>query len=278
MSTSSRPQVILITGASSGMGKEAAKLLLRQGHVVYTAARRVELMQDLQALGAHPLKMDVTDEAQMQAGIAQITAAHGGVDVLVNNAGFGIYGAMEDTSMADARYQFDVNFFGLARMTQLVLPHMRGQQRGRIINISSMGGKMYTPLGSWYHATKHALEGWSDCLRLELAPFGIQVVIVEPGIIATEFGDVMTGPLLERSGKGPYAKLAHIVAKATGDAYSKPNAASPASVIADVIAEAIATPKPKTRYVAGKMAKPLMFIRKWFGDRFFDMAVMSQMK
>jgi short-subunit dehydrogenase len=222
MPTSHRPQVILITGASSGMGKEAARLLLSQGHVVYAAARRIELMQDLQAFGAHPLKMDVTDEAQMQAGIARITAAHGGVDVLVNNAGFGIYGAMEDTSMVDARYQFDVNFFGLARMTQLVLPYMRSQKAGKIINISSMGGKMYTPLGSWYHATKHALEGWSDCLRLELAPFGIQVVIVEPGIIATEFGDVASGPLLERSGKGPYARLAHTMAKATRDAYSKP--------------------------------------------------------
>jgi|JI10StandDraft_1071094.scaffolds.fasta_scaffold214363_1 NAD(P)-dependent dehydrogenase (short-subunit alcohol dehydrogenase family) len=278
MPTSHRPQVILITGASSGMGKEAARLLLSQGHVVYAAARRIELMQDLQAFGAHPLKMDVTDEAQMQAGIARITAAHGGVDVLVNNAGFGIYGAMEDTSMVDARYQFDVNFFGLARMTQLVLPYMRSQKAGKIINISSMGGKMYTPLGSWYHATKHALEGWSDCLRLELAPFGIQVVIVEPGIIATEFGDVASGPLLERSGKGPYARLAHTMAKATRDAYSKPNASSPPSLIADVIAEAVAARRAKTRYVAGKMAKPLIFIRKWFGDRFFDMAVMSQVK
>jgi NAD(P)-dependent dehydrogenase (short-subunit alcohol dehydrogenase family) len=278
MPTSHRPQVILITGASSGMGKEAARLLLSQGHVVYAAARRIELMQDLQAFGAHPLKMDVTDEAQMQAGIARITAAHGGVDVLVNNAGFGIYGAMEDTSMVDARYQFDVNFFGLARMTQLVLPYMRSQKAGKIINISSMGGKMYTPLGSWYHATKHALEGWSDCLRLELAPFGIQVVIVEPGIIATEFGDVASGPLLERSGNGPYARLAHTMAKATRDAYSKPNASSPPSLIADVIAEAVAARRAKTRYVAGKMAKPLIFIRKWFGDRFFDMAVMSQVK
>ncbi len=278
MSTPSRPQVVLITGASSGIGKEAAKVLLRQGHVVYAAARRIELMQDLQALGAHTLKMDVTDEAQMKAGIAQITAAHGGVDVLVNNAGFAIYGAMEDTTMADARYQFDVNFFGLARMTQLVLPYMRSQQRGKIINISSMGGKMYTPLGSWYHATKYALEGWSDCLRLELAPLGIQVVVVEPGIIATEFGDVASGPLLQRSGTGPYAKLAHLIAKATRDTYSKPNASSPPSVIADVIAQAIAERRPKTRYVAGKLAKPLIFIRKWFGDRFFDKAVMSQVK
>lgn len=268
MSTPSRPQVVLITGASSGMGKETAKLLLRQGHVVYAAARRIEQMQDLQALGAHTLKMDVTDEAQMQAAIAQITAAHGGVDVLVNNAGFAIYGAMEDTTMTDARYQFDVNLFGLARLTQLVLPHMRSQRRG----------KMYTPLGSWYHATKYALEGWSDCLRLELAPFGIQVVVVEPGIIGTEFGDVVVGPLLQRSGKGPYAKLAHQIAQGTRATYSKPKASSPPSVIAQVIAQAIAERRPKTRYVAGKLAKPLIFLRKWFGDRFFDMAVMSQVK
>jgi NAD(P)-dependent dehydrogenase (short-subunit alcohol dehydrogenase family) len=278
MSNTRKPQVILITGASSGMGKETAKHLLAQGHVVYTAARRLELMQDLKALGAHPLKMDVTDEAQMQAAIATIAAAHGGVDVLVNNAGFGMYGAMEDTSLQDARYQFEVNLFGLARMTQLVLPYMRSQKAGKIINISSMGGKMYTPLGSWYHATKHALEGWSDCLRLELAEHGIQVVIIEPGVIATEFGDVAVDPMLKRSGTGPYAKLAQSMAKATRDAYSKPNAASPASVIADVIARAIASPRPKTRYVAGKLAKPLMFMRKWFGDRLFDMALMSQVK
>lgn len=278
MSNTRKPQVILITGASSGMGKETAKHLLAQGHVVYTAARRLELMQDLKALGAHPLKMDVTDEAQMQAAIATIAAAHGGVDVLVNNAGFGMYGAMEDTSISDARYQFEVNLFGLARMTQLVLPYMRSQKAGKVINISSMGGKMYTPLGSWYHATKHALEGWSDCLRLELAQHGIQVVIIEPGVIATEFGDVAVDPMLKRSGTGPYAKLAQSMAQATREAYSKPHASSPASVIAQVISQAIASPRPKTRYVAGKMAKPLMFMRKWFGDRLFDMALMSQVK
>jgi len=168
-------------------------------------------------------------------------------------------------------------FFGLARTTTGAASICAANSAAESSTFRPWAATLH-PLGSWYHATKHALEGWNDCLRLELAPFGIQVVIVEPGIIATEFGDVMTGLLLERSGQGPYAKLAHIVAKATGDAYSKPNAASPASVIADVIAEAIATPKPKPCYVAGKMAKPLMFIRKWFGDRFFDMAVMSQMK
>ena len=118
-----------------------------------------------------------------------IKESHQGVDVLINNAGYGLYGAMEDTSLEDARYQFEVNLFGLARLTQLVLPHMRKQNFGRIINTSSVGGKIYTPLGSWYHATKHALEGWSDCLRLEVAPFGIDVIIIEPGAIITEFGE-----------------------------------------------------------------------------------------
>ena len=201
-------QVALVTGASSGIGKEIAKKLLQDGLVVYVAARRLEKMQDLEKLGAKALKMDITQEADITSVVEQISLEQGGVDVLVNNAGFGSYGAVEDTPIDDARYQFEVNLFGLAALTQKVLPYMREQGSGKIINISSMGGKIYTPLGAWYHATKHALEGWSDCLRLELEPFGIDVVIVEPGIINTEFGDVMTGPMMERSGNSAYAKLA----------------------------------------------------------------------
>jgi NAD(P)-dependent dehydrogenase (short-subunit alcohol dehydrogenase family) len=189
-----------------------------------------------------------------------------------------MYGAMEDSTLADARYQFEVNLFGMARLTQLALPHMRRQQAGKVINISSMGGKMYTPLGSWYHATKHAVEGWSDCLRLELAPFGIQVVIIEPGVIATEWGGVMLEPMLARSGQGPYHAMAHGMAKAMRSTYAKAGAASPPSVVADAILQAVRSRRPQTRYVIGKMAKPLMFIRKYFGDRIFDMAIMSQAK
>ena len=180
-------QIILITGASSGMGKETALRLIAEGHIVYGAARRVEKMLDLVEAGGHVLLMDVTDQAQVQAGIDRIIAEQGRIDVLVNNAGYGSYGSVEETPIDDARRQFDVNLFGLARLTQLVIPHMRERQSGKIINISSVGGKIYTPLGAWYHATKHALEGWSDCLRLELKPFGIDVVIVEPGLI--EFGE-----------------------------------------------------------------------------------------
>jgi len=272
-----KQKVVLVTGASSGIGKATAKRLIDDGYKVYVAARRVEQMKDLESLGATPLKMDITIEEDVQKVVDTIVAKDGGVDVLVNNAGYAIYGAVEDTSIEDARRQFEVNIFGLARLTQLVLPHMREQKAGKIINISSMGGKMYTPLGAWYHGTKHALEGWSDCLRLELKPFGIDVVIIEPGAIVTEFGNVMANPLVERSGKGPYARMANSVKQATDDMYEKGQGSKP-EVIANVISKAVRAKKPKTRYAKGKFAKPMMFIRKWFGDRVFDKVVMSQVK
>ncbi|MBX0328005.1 oxidoreductase [Oscillochloris sp. ZM17-4] len=263
-------KTVLITGASSGIGKATAqKLLSEGGYTVYVAARRVEKMQDLAQQGAIPLAMDVTDDAQMVAAVERITKEQGGVDILINNAGFATYGAMEDTSIDDARYQFEVNIFGLARLTQLVLPSMRQKRAGTIVNISSVGGKIYTPLGAWYHATKHALEGWSDCLRLELAPFGINVVIVEPGLIKTEFDDVMIGPLLQRSGSSAYARMAQKVAKATQKNYAS-RTSSPPSVIADTIADALKARRPRTRYVAGAMARPILFLRRLLSDRLFD--------
>ncbi|NEP51814.1 MAG: oxidoreductase [Moorea sp. SIO3C2] len=272
-----KSKVALITGASSGMGKEMAKSLLKDGLTVVVAARSVEKMADLRELGAHPLRMDITDEASIQAAVNEIQDTYGKVDVLVNNAGFGCYGTVEETSIDDARYQFEVNIFGLARLTQLLLPKMREARSGKIINISSMGGKMYTPLGAWYHASKHALEGWSDCLRLELAAFNIDVVIIEPGIIRTAFGNVLMGPMLERSGNGPYAKLANSVAKATENSYKSGSGSSP-KVIADIVSKAVIARKPKTRYVAGQFAAPLIFVRKWFGERIFDWVIMSRVK
>ena len=265
----------LITGASSGIGEATAKQLLKEGYTVYVAARRLARMKALEEAGARAIAMDITDHAQVEAAVRQINEEAGGVDVLVNNAGFGMYGAMEDTSIDDARYQFEVNIFGLARLTQLVLPHMRAQGAGKIVNISSMGGKVYTPLGSWYHATKHALEGWSDCLRLELEPFGIDVIVIEPGLIKTEFGDVMVGPMLERSGEGPYAALTQKLAEATRKSYAS-GSGSPASLIAAVISKALRAKKPRTRYVAGQFARPTILIRKLFGDRIFDRIIMSQ--
>ncbi|KRA42478.1 oxidoreductase [Pseudoxanthomonas sp. Root630] len=261
--------VILVTGASSGIGKATARNLLQQGHTVYVAARRTEAMEDLVAEGAIPLRMDITKEEDVAGVVERITQDHGALDVLVNNAGYAIYGSVEDTSLDDARAQFEVNMFGLARLTQQLIPAMRERRRGTIINVSSMGGKIYTPLGAWYHATKHALEGWSDALRIELKPFGINVVVIEPGIIATEFGDVMTKPMLDRSGNGPYGRLAHAIA-ASKAPMSKP------TVVAKAIARAVQSRRPKTRYVAGNLARPLMFVRKYFGDRVYDRLIMSQ--
>jgi NAD(P)-dependent dehydrogenase (short-subunit alcohol dehydrogenase family) len=270
-------KIVLVTGASSGMGKETALELLKAGHVVYGAARRVERMSDLVEAGGHSLKLDVTDEGSIRSAVSQLLEEQGRIDVLVNNAGYAIYGAVEDTSLDDARRQFEVNLFGLAAITKAVLPSMRKQNAGRIINVTSMGGKIYTPLGAWYHATKHALEGWSDCLRIELKQFGIDVVIIEPGIIATEFADVMYQPMLDRSGSGPYAKMAQSVANATKESYDK-GGSSPASLIAGIIAKAVRVKTPKTRYVAGKFAKPMISMRKWLGDRAFDKILMSQVK
>ena len=265
-------KVVLVTGASSGIGKEIARKSLKDGYRVYGAARRIVRMKDLEEPGATVMRMDITKEEDILGVVERIKSEAGGVDILVNNAGFGSYGAMEDTNPEDARYQFEVNLFGPARLTQLLLPGMRQKRFGKIINISSMAGKTYMPLGSWYHASKYALEGWSDCLRLELAPFGIDVIIIEPGIIATEFGDVFRGPLLKRSGNSAYAYVANSFAAAAENSYKEGNG-SPPSVIADVVSKAIKAKKPKPRYAAGKFARPLIFMHKWLGDRVYDKMV-----
>lgn len=270
-------KVVLITGASSGMGKAFTKALLNQGAMVYSVARRIDAMEDLTALGARTLKMDITKQQDVDEVIQHIEKNTKGVDILINCAGFGLYGAMEDTSIEDARYQFEVNVFGMAYLTQKVLPSMRNKNNGRIINISSMGGKIYTPMGSWYHASKHAVEGWSDCLRLELKPFNIEVVVIEPGAIATEFADVMVKPLVERSGSGSYSKMAHAVANATHESVQKGDLSN-VQVVVDMLLQAVHADTPKTRYVGGKYAKLMIFVRKWFGDRIFDKMVMSVVK
>lgn len=267
----------LVTGASSGMGKEIAKRLIKDGFQVYVAARQLERMDDLAVLGARPLRMDISKTEEIERAVDAILGEAGGVDVLVNNAGFGLYGPVEDISIDEARYQFEVNVFGTARITQLLLPAMRKKGAGTIVNITSMGGKIYTVLGAWYHATKHALEGWSDCLRLELAPFGIRVVIVEPGLIETGFGDVVADGLLKRSGSGAYTKLTRAVARSIQAAYGHGRGTDP-SVIADVVSKAAKAAKPRTRYVAGKYARPMIIIRKWLGDRMFDRVIASQMR
>ncbi len=270
-------KVILITGASSGMGKHAALALIKEGHVVYGAARRIENMKDLEEAGGHAIQMDITNPTQIKGAVSQIVNEQGGIDVLFNNAGYAVYGAVETVSIEDAKRQFDVNLFGLARITKEVLPYMRKSKSGLIINTSSMGGKIYTPFGAWYHATKHALEGWSDCLRLELKQFNIDVVVIEPGGINTEFGAVMYDPMVKRAEGTPYESMSNQLAEAMQNMYSENSLSSP-DVITKLVVKAINARRPKTRYVAGKFAKPMMFIRKYFGDRVFDKVIMGQIK
>ena len=183
-------KIAFITGASSGIGEETANSLLVAGYTVYAGARRVDRMQPLAKAGAHLLALDVTDDASLTSAVETILRETGRIDVLVNNAGYGSYGALEDVPLEEARRQFDVNIFGLARLIQLVLPTMRAQRSGRIVNISSVGGKLGEPFGSWYHATKFALEGLSDSLRMELHQFGIGVIVIQPGAIISEWNGI----------------------------------------------------------------------------------------
>ena len=271
-----KKKVVLVTGASSGLGKDFAKALAAEGMTVYAAARRLEKMKDLKKLGITPLPMDITKERDVQAAVKAISKDHDGVDVLINNAGFGLYGPMEEISIDDARYQFEVNLFGLARLTQLLLPAMRAKGAGTIINISSVVGKAYMPLGIWYHATKHALEGWSDCLRLELQQFGIDVVIIEPGLIKTEFGDIARKQDGDRKITGPYAPIIHSIKDAFDSDMA--NSSSEPKVITDLVLEAVRAKRPKTRYVGGKFAKPMLFMRRHLSDRMFDKAIMSRFR
>ncbi len=264
----------LVTGASSGIGESAARRLATLGFTVYGAARRVDRMKGLEADGIGILKMDVTDDASMEAGIAQIIADTGRIDVLVNNAGYGSYGAVEDVPMSEARYQFEVNVFGLARLTQLVLPHMRRQGSGRIINISSVGGRIWEPLGGWYHATKFAVEGLSDSLRVEVKPFGIDVVVIQPGAIRTEWSDIAAENVLKTSAAGAYADQARRHA-AVLSLDSDPRFTSSPDAIGRVIGRAATARRPRTRYAVGSGAKPIVYGQRLLTDRGFDRTIVA---
>lgn len=271
-------KVILLTGGSSGMGKETALTLIKRGHIVYGAARRVDMMQDLVAAGGHAISMDVSDEAQIKAGVKRVMSEQGRIDVLINNAGFGLHGPVEDISIENAKLQFDVNLFGVAALTKEVLPLMRKQASGTIINVTSVNGKVHLPYGAWYVASKHALEGWSDCLRLEVEPFGIKVTIVEPGAIKTDYFKNTAGakkPSDVISDDSPYKANFDTVMKniTTYNAQS----GAPSSVIASTILIASESKRPKRRYPSGG-AGFLIFIRAWFGDAVTDSFLRQFMK
>jgi NAD(P)-dependent dehydrogenase (short-subunit alcohol dehydrogenase family) len=259
----------LVTGASSGIGEATALHLAELGYTVYAGARRVERMSDLADRGIRTRSVDVTDDPSMVALVEAILADTGRIDVLVNNAGYGLYGALEDVPVEEARRQFDVNIFGLARMTQLVLPQMRAQRDGYIVNISSMGGKIWEPLGSWYHASKFAVEGLSDSLRVEVAAFGIKVVIIQPGTIRSEWSGIAADKLEAASANTPYAEQAKLVGGGLR-AVDHMRMASGPEVVAEAVGKAVQSPKPRTRYIVGGGARGILLAEAVLPDRGFD--------
>ena len=248
--------VAIVTGASAGMGKAIVRLLLADGWTVYGGARRVDQMADLTALGAKVLQLDVTEEASMTNFVNSVVSAEGRIDALVNNAGYGSYGAVEDVPLSEARRQFDVNTFGLMRMSQLVLPAMRKQHSGRIINITSMGGRIWSPFGAWYHATKHAVEVLSDVMDFEVRPFGVRVIVVQPGGVATEWGGIAADHLRASLNGSAYRERGTL----TADVLQHSKGASP-EVIARVVTRALSAANPRRRYAAPFDAKALIFLR-----------------
>lgn len=265
-------RVALVTGGSSGIGEQTALRLQGAGFTTYAVARRVDRMTRLAESGVTTFAMDVTDDASMTGGIGRILDEHGRVDVLVNNAGYGSYGAVENVPIDEARRQFEVNVFGLARLVQLVTPRMREQKSGRIINLSSVGGKYYEPLGAWYHATKFAVEGFSDSLRLELAPYGIRVVIVEPGPIRTEWNTIARDGLVASSAGTPYERQAEGV-RARIESGEAPAFSSGPDVVAKAIVRAATARRPKTRYPVGRGARSIVTARRLLPDRALDAVI-----
>ena len=261
-------KVVLITGTAYGIGKSTAELLIEKGRIVYGGDILVEENLYLNDIGGTALEMDVTNQEHIDKAINQIISEQGRVDVLVNNAGLGVYGAIEDVSMEDIYYQYDVNLFGLARVTKAVLPYMREEESGLIINISSVLGETYGPLAGWYLSTKHALEGWSDALRVELKEFDIDVVVVQPGAINTNFSNVTKTYIDKYRENSAYQHLYGEPITDTGNEVLS-NQSDPI-VIAKVINKAMNARNPKTRYAAGAYSKIGIFLRKIMTDKMFD--------
>ncbi|MFI7641547.1 oxidoreductase [Nonomuraea sp. NPDC049400] len=267
-------KVCLVTGASSGIGHATALELLRAGHTVYGAARRLHMMGAIREAGGHPLRMDVTKEEDLQRVVRTVLDEHQRIDVLVNNAGAVVHGAVEDTPLELARDEFEINVFAPARLTQLVLPRMREQRSGTIVNVSSIGGEIAFPLGAWYYASKHALEAFSDTLRMETRQFGIDVVVIQPGIIRTEFEAGTARQLREISGNGAYRKMAEAMAVAAeAPVGHQSDQASDPGVVAAAILQAVESDQPETRYVVGWQAEAFLNLNRSLSDREFDARV-----
>lgn len=268
-------KAVLITGCSTGIGRATAEHLARSGHSVYATARRPESIEDLKNAGCKTLALDVNDEASMSAAVAAVEEAEGAVGALVNNAGYSQSGALETIGLDDVRRQFETNVFGLLRMCQLVLPGMRRQGGGRIVNVSSMGGKLTFPGGGVYHATKYAVEAMSDAMRFEVQGFGIDVVVIEPGLIKTNFAETAVGSVSHED--GPYAEFNTAVSAATAGAYEGPlgRLGGGPEAVAKAIEKAITAKRPRARYPVTASARVLMTQRKLLPDRAWDAVVAS---
>jgi NADP-dependent 3-hydroxy acid dehydrogenase YdfG len=280
-------KAVLITGCSSGIGQATARRLVTRGWTVYATARRLESIADLEAAGCRTLALDVCDEASMVAAVRAIEETHGAVGVLINNAGYSQSGAIETVPLEAVRTQFETNVFGLARLTQLVLPAMRDQRWGKIVNLGSMGGKLVFPGGGWYHATKHALEAVSDALRFEVRGFGIDVILLEPGLITTEFGEAAAASMAQvdaeaatsgAAGGDPYERFNATVVTATKGAYDGPLrllGAGPERV-AKVIEKSIRKRRAPTRVTITPSAKLTIPSRRLLPDRAWDALMRAQ--
>jgi len=261
-------QVALVTGTSSGIGRAAALALHEAGFLVYATARRPEALADLAARGLRTLRLDVTDDASMVAAVGAVEAEHGAVDVLVNNAGLGPLGAIEDVPPETWRRLFDTNVFGMARLAQLVLPAMRARGAGRIVNVGSMGGEFTTALYGAYHASKYAVEALSDALRVEVAPFGVDVVLIQPGPVKTPMAQAAAEPEVA-PGSAYRPALEHVSATATAAIASGRGMLEPEAV-ARVVVRAATARRPRDRYKVGPVARLLPFLRRWLPLRTWD--------
>ncbi len=271
--------VVLITGTSSGIGRASALRLAGRGMTVYATARSVAALSDLADAGCRVLPLDVNDESSMRAAVDQIVAEHGAIDVLINNAGYGEYGTIEETDLDRVRAQFDTNVFGLARLTQLVLPAMRRAGHGRVINVGSMGGRIVFPAGGYYHASKYAVEAITDALRFEVAPFGIAVSLIEPGLIRTGFGAAAERTLTGSGARSDaYAGLNEAARKVMADSYGSRVLSATADTVARAIEHAATTRRPRTRYVVTAPAKAIVHMRRLFGARVFDSYLRTQFR
>ncbi len=270
-------RTVLITGCSSGIGKATAARLAGSGWTVYATARRPETLTDLEAMGCRALALDVTSDESMTAAVRSVLDQSGRIDALVNNAGYSQSGAAESLDLDEVRRQFETNVFGLLRLSQLVLPAMRDQGAGRVVNISSMGGRLVFPGGGIYHATKYAVEALSDAMRFEVAGFGVKVVIIEPGLITTSFDDAAVASM-ESNDDGPYADFNSRVARSTKEAYSGPmrHLGGGPEAVAKVIEKALTARRPRIRYTVTASAKLAITSRRLIGARAWDAAMRTQ--